>query len=179
MNAILKKQLARKSGKGGGFTLVEVIVVIVIIAILAAIGVPALTGYIDKAREREVVANAHILHVALQTIGATAYSEGVTGTAFTGKTFTGASVGDGTGEDTNDGDLKITAAATTDPANNKNTIAAEIYQLSGKNFTGRMIQGIKYTANGAISEFTYNEGTDGNKITYAGGKYGDVEKGTA
>jgi type IV pilus assembly protein PilA len=168
MNAILKKQLARKSGKGGGFTLVEVIVVIVIIAILAAIGVPALTGYIDKARAREVVANAHILHVALQTIGADAYSKGSTFNAST--TYTGASA---------DAILKITADATTDPVNEKNTIAAEIYQLSGKNFTGSMIQGIKYTANGAISEFIYNEGTGGNKITYAGGKYGDVVKGTA
>ena len=33
-----------------GFTLVELIVVLVILALLAALLVPALTGYIDKAR---------------------------------------------------------------------------------------------------------------------------------
>ena len=38
----------RKDNKG--FTLVELIVVLVILAILAAILVPALLGYIDKAK---------------------------------------------------------------------------------------------------------------------------------
>ena len=40
--------------KKRGFTLVELIVVLVILAILAALLVPALTGYIDKARKRQV-----------------------------------------------------------------------------------------------------------------------------
>lgn len=33
-----------------GFTLVEIIVVLIIIAILAAIAIPAFTGYIDKSK---------------------------------------------------------------------------------------------------------------------------------
>lgn len=37
-----------------GFTLVELIVVLVILALLAALLVPALTGYIDKARKSQV-----------------------------------------------------------------------------------------------------------------------------
>lgn len=43
--------------KGKGFTLVEVLVVIVIIAILAAIAIPALTNYMDKAKNKVLLAN--------------------------------------------------------------------------------------------------------------------------
>ncbi|SEQ10833.1 prepilin-type N-terminal cleavage/methylation domain-containing protein [Lachnospiraceae bacterium NE2001] len=39
--------------KNRGFTLVELIVVLVILAVLAAVLVPALLGYIDKAKEKK------------------------------------------------------------------------------------------------------------------------------
>ena len=45
----------KRDGKKG-FTLVELIVVLVILAILAALLVPALTGYIDKAKEKQIIA---------------------------------------------------------------------------------------------------------------------------
>lgn len=53
--------------KKRGFTLVELIVVLVILAILAALLVPALTGYIDKARKRQVIAETRMITMAIQT----------------------------------------------------------------------------------------------------------------
>jgi prepilin-type N-terminal cleavage/methylation domain-containing protein len=62
--------------KQAGFTLVEVIVVIVIIAILAAIGVPALTGYIDKAHDKQYIAMARDHYIAMHTVIDDAYANG-------------------------------------------------------------------------------------------------------
>lgn len=42
-----------------GFTLVELIVVLTILAVLAALLIPALTGYIDKANEAKVLRSPH------------------------------------------------------------------------------------------------------------------------
>ena len=58
-----------------GFTLVELIVVLVILAILAAILVPALLGYIDKAREKQVTTNAEAAYVAAQALYTEAYGK--------------------------------------------------------------------------------------------------------
>lgn len=51
-----------------GFTLVELIVVLVILAILAALLIPALTGYIDKAKEKQITAETRQVVMAAQTI---------------------------------------------------------------------------------------------------------------
>ena len=56
-----------------GFTLVELIVVLVILAILASLFIPALTGYIDRARRDQVVAETRMLHEAVQTVAGEAY----------------------------------------------------------------------------------------------------------
>jgi prepilin-type N-terminal cleavage/methylation domain-containing protein len=61
------KQDSEASKRRAGFTLVEVIVVIVIIAILAAIGVPALTGYIDKSSKVKYISMAKTQLTAMQT----------------------------------------------------------------------------------------------------------------
>lgn len=51
-----------------GFTLVELIVVLVILAILAALLIPALTKYIDKAKEKSITAETRQVVMAAQTL---------------------------------------------------------------------------------------------------------------
>lgn len=47
-----------------GFTLVELIVVLVILAILAAMLVPTMTGYIDRANQDKLVAETRMIVMA-------------------------------------------------------------------------------------------------------------------
>ena len=66
----------KKNNKG--FTLVELIVVLVILAILAAILVPALLGYIDKARNGQYLEEAHSIYTAVQAYGTEQYAKAPT-----------------------------------------------------------------------------------------------------
>jgi type IV pilus assembly protein PilA len=83
MKEMIAKRMALKGKDQKGFTLVEVIVVLVILAILMAIAVPALTGYIDKARNSGIQASTATAHTALQAAATDAYSTGYAGTNFT------------------------------------------------------------------------------------------------
>lgn len=67
---------SRSSKKTSGFTLVELIVVLVILTTLAALLVPSLTGYIDKARQNAVIAKARAVLVASQAVVTEAYADG-------------------------------------------------------------------------------------------------------
>lgn len=53
--------------KQKGFTLVELIVVLVILGVLAALLVPAMTGYIEKSRKNAVIADTRAITQAAQT----------------------------------------------------------------------------------------------------------------
>lgn len=64
----------KKNNKG--FTLVELIVVLVILAILAAVLVPALLGYIDKAKKKKDMNAASSAYVAAQAVCSEYYAKG-------------------------------------------------------------------------------------------------------
>lgn len=64
-----------------GFTLVELIVVLVILAILIALLVPTLTGYIDKANEKKILAEAKLALNAAQVTETDSYSTESTATS--------------------------------------------------------------------------------------------------
>ncbi|MCR5329164.1 MAG: type II secretion system GspH family protein [Saccharofermentans sp.] len=68
----------KKYGKSTkrGFTLVELIVVIVILAVLAAMLVPALIGYIDRARKEKDYQTASTVYTAAQAAITEQYGRG-------------------------------------------------------------------------------------------------------
>ena len=144
---MLEKMLAlqNKRKKEGGFTLVELIVVLVILAILAALLIPALTGYIDKARDKQIVAETRQAVMAVQTMYDEAYGKGVNGTVAATVDFAGYKTA------TNDADLsKVMALA----------------ELTGRG----SITNIDLT-NGRITALSWQHGTDGKTCAYNGTDY--------
>ena len=61
------KEISKTNNRNKGFTLVELIVVLVILAILAAILIPALLGYIDRAKTNNDILDAHYCVEAVQS----------------------------------------------------------------------------------------------------------------
>ena len=70
------KKLGKSSKKG--FTLVELIVVIVILAVLAAMLVPALIGYVDRAKKEKDYQTASTVYAAAQAAITEKYAKGDT-----------------------------------------------------------------------------------------------------
>lgn len=72
------KKLGKSSKKG--FTLVELIVVLVILAVLAAMLVPALIGYIDRAKAEKEYQTAATVYAAAQAVITEKYAKDELGT---------------------------------------------------------------------------------------------------
>lgn len=66
--------LKRTPRSRGGFTLVELIVILVILGVLAAFAVPALTGYIDSAKEKQAVSETQACVMTATRQGAQNYA---------------------------------------------------------------------------------------------------------
>ena len=66
--------LKRTPRSRGGFTLVELIVLLVILGVLAAFAVPALTGYIDSAKEKQAVSETQACVMTATRQGAQNYA---------------------------------------------------------------------------------------------------------
>ena len=75
MKILQKSQ--KKSLDEKGFTLVEMIVVLVIVAVLAAITIPALVKYIDKARDKQIIIDARDAYLAAETCFIERYAFGL------------------------------------------------------------------------------------------------------
>lgn len=77
MNKLLaiRQNQMEKRGNKKGFTLVEVIVVLVILAILAAILIPSMIGWINKAEEKSAIVEARTMVLAAQTIMSEKYND--------------------------------------------------------------------------------------------------------
>ena len=154
----------KKNNKG--FTLVELIVVLVILAILAAILVPTLLGYIDKARSEKDFSTAQTVRVATQAAIDQAYGEGKKAdgsSPATGKTL---SI-DGTvaNSEAMSGSFSITDASTNLASAGK--YVKLVYTLSGVDsgkvtgFNFSYTNGIITNGTVTINGHTYTLATDG------------------
>lgn len=148
---MLKK--LQKNGKKG-FTLVELIVVLVILAILAALLVPALTGYIDKAKEKQIIAETRQVVMAAQTLIDEKYA-----TKTSGGTVTVSDTGD-----VKPADIIALAEVTGEVSD----VVATPAQIGSTNTYKVAIVSLKYTAaNGKICTYkaTPEAGKDKYEVT--------------
>lgn len=161
-----------------GFTLVELIVVLVILAVLASLLIPALTGYIDRAKRDQVVAETRMLHEAVQTVASEAYGSAEwKQNLFTIASYNGINASDNTHHDIlksrYDDIIKLAEVPSlTDQkgsfvamADQKGSVVYLLYD------TGRGLLGAYYRENGEYTVYDKEENIKNYDTNYAQGVY--------
>lgn len=164
--------LKRTPRSRGGFTLVELIVVLVILGVLVAFAVPALTGYIDSAKEKQAVSEAQACVMTATRQGAQNYAL-VQNASITGKSDGADALTAWAGTLTNEvptvigGDVALTEGSgqyllhvNNPPAGN--TTPAGISSDAGVKGT---VQGMTCNASGQVLYLVYTS-VDGIQVVY-------------
>lgn len=164
--------LKRTPRSRGGFTLVELIVVLVILGVLAAFVVPALTGYIDSAKEKQAVSETQACVMTATRQGAQNYAL-VQNASITGKSDGADALTSWAGTLTNEvptvtgGDVALTEGSGQYLLHVNNPPAGNIKPVGISSDAGvkGTVQGMTCNASGQVLYLVYTS-ADGIQVVY-------------